>query len=269
MPAARLGWRARVSDRELELIRVAGFAAALLLAVAWQRWRPHAAVRVRRHTNAALWAVNVLVMGAACGGCAFGVARWGAAAGIGLLNWAALPFGLAVVLTVLLLDAVSYVWHRANHRIRLLWRFHQVHHSDAAFSISTGLRFHPGELLLSLPLRLAAILVLGAPAAAVLVFELLFALANLVEHGDIDLPPGLECRLSRVFVTPALHRRHHSPQLAELDSNFGTVFSFWDRLGRSFGPSTSADRYTAGLSGLAPPSLLAALALPRRVHGRR
>jgi sterol desaturase/sphingolipid hydroxylase (fatty acid hydroxylase superfamily) len=256
-----------MTDRELELLRAAGFVLALALALGWQRWRPHALVRTRRGANAGLWAINLIVLGAVCGGCAFGVARWSAAAGIGLLNWTAPPVWLGIAVTVLVLDGVSYAWHRANHRFRPLWRFHQVHHSDTAFSVSTAVRFHPGELLLSLPLRLGAIVALGAPAVAVLVFELLFTLSNFVEHGDIDLPVGLERRLSAVFVTPALHRRHHSPRRAELDSNFATVFSFWDRLGRSFGPSTSADRFDAGLPDLRPsPPLAQALALPRRVY---
>jgi len=170
---------------------------------------------------------------------------------------------------MLALDLVSYCWHRANHRIPPLWRFHQVHHSDAAFTVSTGVRFHPGELVLSLPLRLAAIAAVGAPIIGVIVFEIVFSVANLVEHGDIDLPLEFERRLGRVCITPALHRRHHSRRRDELDSNFGTIFAFWDRLLGTFADNSSAERVDTGLPELSrTPGLSAALLLPRHVYGR-
>src|SRR5262249_56613757 len=112
--------------------------------------------------------------------------RTAAGMGFGVLNVVAAPGWLAVAASVLLLDLVSYGWHRANHAFGLLWRFHRVHHSDVTFTVSTALRFHPGELLLSLPVRLLAVFALGVPVAAVLVFELAFTLANLLEHVDVD-----------------------------------------------------------------------------------
>jgi sterol desaturase/sphingolipid hydroxylase (fatty acid hydroxylase superfamily) len=102
--------------------------------------------------------------------------------------------------------------------------------------VSTALRFHPVELLLSLPVRLAAVVLIGAPAEAVLVFEAVFAVWDLVEHGDADLPPPVERMLAGVVVTPALHRRHHAQVRPDRDSNFGTILSLWDRVLRATPP---------------------------------
>jgi sterol desaturase/sphingolipid hydroxylase (fatty acid hydroxylase superfamily) len=145
------------------------------------------------------------------------------------------------------LDLVSYLWHRANHGVAWLWRFHRVHHTDDAYHVSTALRFHPGELLLGLPVRLAAIMLLGASAAGVLAFEAVFGIANVLEHGNFDLPVWLERRIDRVLVTPALHRRHHSVEQRERDTNFGTIFCVWDRLARTRRADTSASRFPTGL----------------------
>jgi sterol desaturase/sphingolipid hydroxylase (fatty acid hydroxylase superfamily) len=169
-------------------------------------------------------------------------------------------------LTVLLLDLVAYVWHRANHRVPLLWRFHRVHHADSNFHFSTALRFHPGEVLLSLPLRLLAILLLGAPVLGVLLFEALFMCANMLEHGNFNLPPRLERGLSGLVITPALHRWHHSREEAELNTNFGTILALWDRALQTFEMSDSRRAVRTGLpSGeVGEISLMAALATPFR-----
>jgi len=158
---------------------------------------------------------------------------------------------LAVPITLLFLDLVSYGWHRANHVVPFLWRLHRVHHSDPTFTVSTGLRFHPGELVLSLPLRLGAVILIGASVLAVLVFEVVFALANLVEHGDIEVHRGVETALAKVFITPALHRRHHTRVGPARDSNFGTIFSLWDRFFATCTPSDSATHVETGLPDVA------------------
>jgi sterol desaturase/sphingolipid hydroxylase (fatty acid hydroxylase superfamily) len=259
-----------MTESEFNLVRSAGFMAALVLAAALQRWRPHAHVRRLGRSNLGLWAVNVAVVGVVCGGCACAVARWAAAAGFGLFHAASAPLWVGVPATLLGLDFVSYLWHRANHRVRWLWRFHQVHHSDAAFSVSTGVRFHPGELLLSLPVRLTAVAALGAPVVGIIVFEVVFAFANLIEHGDIALPMAAERRIGRLCVTPALHRRHHSRRHRDLDSNFGTILTLWDRRLGTFADSSSAVRVDTGLAGLPDtPGFASALILPLRLYAFR
>jgi sterol desaturase/sphingolipid hydroxylase (fatty acid hydroxylase superfamily) len=204
-------------------------------------------------------------MASVCGACSWIVAAWAASRGFGLLALAGLGPWPAIAIGLLALDAVSYAWHRANHRWRILWRFHQVHHSDTAFHATTALRFHPGELLLALPVRLAAVVALGVPPEGVLVFELIFGMANLLEHGNFDLPRHLEHGVQRVLVTPALHRGHHVSDWRELDTNFGTVFSIWDRLAGTFRPAEPGRQVVTGLpnwSRLEAPALAQSLRLP-------
>ncbi len=259
-----------MTESDFQIVRVGGFLVAAALAFGLQRLAPHAPLRGRGGVNGGLWGINVVVLTAVCGACACTVARWAAGAEFGVLNTVSLPPWIGLPVTVAALDAVSYGWHRANHRIAVLWRFHRVHHSDPSFTVSTGLRFHPGELLLSLPIRLAAVALLGAPAVAVVVFEIVFTIANLFEHGNIDLPIVLERRLARGLVTPALHRRHHGRRSVELNSNFGTIFTVWDRLLGTYGESSSATRFEIGLpSGEPVVTLLRALALPLAPDSQR
>jgi len=230
---------------------------------------PHAKLRGSVGTNLGLWAVNAAVMGALCGACACTVATWASVAGIGLLNATSASLWVAIPTTIVGLDLVSYLWHRANHVVPTLWRFHRVHHSDSTFTVSTALRFHPGELLLSLPLRLVAVLLLGAPAIGVVAFEALFAVSNLIEHGDIDMPLPFEAALREVLVTPALHRFHHTRAASDRDHNFGTILVLWDRFLGTYLPSSSAVRVDVGLSDVRDAlGLRAALLLPLRSPGR-
>lgn len=254
-----------MTENEFSVVRAAGFLLAAAIAVSLQRITPHARLQGSWRTNLGLWVINGVVLGVVCGACAYTVARWASAAGVGVLTLVPMPRAVACIASVVVLDAVSYGWHRANHQLRWLWQFHQVHHSDTTFTVSTGVRFHPGELLLSLPVRLVAVVVLGAPAEGVLFFELIFAVANLVEHGDISLPARLERRLARVLITPALHRRHHSKLVTELNTNFGTIFSVWDRWFGTSLTSGSAAEVQTGLPGLSnAPSLLQAVLFPIR-----
>jgi sterol desaturase/sphingolipid hydroxylase (fatty acid hydroxylase superfamily) len=254
-----------MTGAEFQIVKSVGFVLALALAVGLQWLRPHAAIEGSWRVNAVLWLVNAALLGLVCGACACAVSRWAEAEGFGLLNLSAAPIGVAVPVSILALDLVSYGWHRANHLVPVLWRFHQVHHSDPAFTATTALRFHPGELILSLPLRLVAVVGLGAPVVGVIIFEVYFAFHNMFEHGNIDLPAALEKRLAWLLVTPALHRRHHSRRRAELNSNYGTIFTFWDRGLGTFGANSSRVSVRTGLpgaeDGLGP---AAALALPFR-----
>jgi len=255
-----------------QLVRALGLAATIAACLALERRRPHTRLRPAWRTNLGLWAIDIVVMATVCGACGWLVASWAASHSLGLLAWAGAEIWLAVAISVLALDAVSYAWHRANHRLRLLWRFHQVHHGDASFHVTTALRFHPGELLLALPVRLAAVVLVGVPPEGVLVFELIFGIANLVEHGNFDLPRGLEPSVQRLLVTPALHRGHHASDWRELNTNFGTIFSFWDRLAGTFRASDPARQVVTGLPDWSAPRVLSLsrwLVLPfTRSHSR-
>jgi sterol desaturase/sphingolipid hydroxylase (fatty acid hydroxylase superfamily) len=238
-----------IDERTFQLVRAIAvafiFGASLCLEWAW----PHERHPTPRRRNLTLWAINVIVIGVLCGACICTASRWAEGAGVGLFNVLATPRWASVPTTLLALDALSYAWHRANHRIPLLWRFHQIHHLDPTPNCSTALRFHPGELLLSLPVRLAAVTALGAPIESIVAFEVLFGWANVLEHANFDVHPVLEQSIARVFVTPALHRLHHSSERGELDTNFGTVFAFWDRLGLTYRRSSSALHFIAGVPG--------------------
>jgi sterol desaturase/sphingolipid hydroxylase (fatty acid hydroxylase superfamily) len=260
-----------LSDSDLQLARTVAFLCALAVAAIVQRLRPHSGRRGDLRVNLSLAVLSSLAVAVTCGSCGFAAARYAGERGVGLLRLVDATAWIELPLALLSMDLVSYGWHRANHTVGFLWRFHQVHHTDEKFTVSTGLRFHPGEILLSLPVRLAATVLLGLSPLAVLVYEALFAAANLFEHGDIDLPPAVERSLGRLLVVPAFHRRHHSRTVGELNKNFGTIFIVWDRALGTFYGSRSVDRFAIGLPGprrsLTP---TAALLLPFEIlPGRR
>jgi len=216
-------------------------------------------------TNLSLGLVGSIVMGMVCGGCVCALSTRMAVAGSGLFRQLGLPLALQIALTILILDFTAYAWHRANHRVPLLWRFHAVHHSDGVFDASTAVRFHPGELVISLGIRLLVVAAFGVPVIGILIFEIVYAFLNFFEHGDTRLPARLEALWSILFVSPALHRKHHSIHRHELNSNFVTIFSLWDRLFSTFRVSSSSEQVAVGLSGLEKTSgLWALLILPTR-----
>ncbi|NHA13719.1 sterol desaturase family protein [Thioalkalivibrio sp. XN279] len=149
----------------------------------------------------------------------------------GLLAW---PAWLEIAAAILLLDVAIYWQHRLMHTVPLLWRLHRVHHCDTAFDVTTGVRFHPLEIALSMGFKLALISLLGPHPVAVLAFEVLLSLGSLFTHTDIALPRALDRRLRWVFVTPSMHRIHHSTRRVETDSNYGFHLSVWDRVFRSY-----------------------------------
>lgn len=261
-------------EATFQLARTIGAACALALALALERWRMHARLRPAWVTNLGLAGVGSVVTAVACGACGWTLASWAASREFGLLASVGAPGWLGIGIGVVALDLVSWAWHAANHRVRLLWRFHQVHHGDQSFHVTTALRFHPGELLLSLPVRLAAVVALGVPPLGVLVFEIVFGAANLLEHGNFDLPRRLDFALQRVLITPAMHRVHHTREWRELDFNFGTIFSLWDRALGSYRAGDPQRQIETGLPDWdlpAAPGLSQSLALPfvpRRVRAR-
>lgn len=150
--------------------------------------------------------------------------------GWGLFNIVGMPVLIAAPVAVVLLDLTIYGQHVAFHAVPALWRLHRMHHADLEFDVTTGLRFHPIEILLSMALKLAAVVVLGAPPLAVLAFEIMLNATAQFNHGNVRLPPGWDRRLRLVVVTPDMHRVHHSVERRETDSNFGFNLPWWDRL---------------------------------------
>jgi sterol desaturase/sphingolipid hydroxylase (fatty acid hydroxylase superfamily) len=172
-----------------------------------------------------------------------------------------------LVLDLVLLDLWIYWWHRANHEIPLLWRFHAMHHLDRVLDTSSALRFHFGEVLLSAAARAATIVLLGFPIVSIVVFEALVLGAAIFHHSNLALPPRLEAALSRIIVTPSIHWVHHHRVRRDTDSNYSTVLSLWDRLFASRSPRPRLAGMPIGVEGrdeLALPELLVAPFRPTR-----
>lgn len=162
-----------------------------------------------------------------------GAALWARQAGWGLLPATGLPDWAQWMLALLVLDFALYLQHRAFHEIALLWPLHRVHHTDIVYDLTTGLRFHPAELVLSLLWKCALVVALGAPPAAVLLYEILLSSFSLWSHSNLRLPLAVDARLRRWLITPDWHRVHHAVARQEHDHNYGSVLTLWDRLLRS------------------------------------
>ncbi|GIX26800.1 sterol desaturase family protein [Pelomicrobium sp. G1] len=186
----------------------------------WQRWPGNLGIVA---LDALLVRLLVPVAGA-------GMAMLAAAQGWGLFNQVPVPFWLAAFLSVVLLDLAIYVQHVVFHAVPALWRVHRMHHADLDFDVTTGARFHPIEIALSMLIKLGVIVALGAPAMAVVLFEILLNATSMFNHGNVRLPAAVDRVLRFLIVTPDMHRVHHSIKRRETDSNFGFNLSLWDRL---------------------------------------
>ncbi len=161
---------------------------------------------------------------------AVAVALWAEQAGWGLFNVYDVPFWLALIITLFVLDFAIWFQHYASHKVPVLWRLHQVHHADVDIDVSTAIRFHPVEIMLSMLYKIVWVVALGAPAAAVVLFEVILNGCAMFNHANINLPKWLDGTLRLAIVTPDMHRVHHSIQRREHDSNYGFNLSIWDRL---------------------------------------
>ena len=184
--------------------------------------------------NLALGVANSVVVAVVFAGLWVAAAELAEARGWGLLRLVPLPGWLHAALAVLLLDVWTYAWHRMNHRVPFLWRFHRVHHSDAQMDVTTASRFHTGEIVLSSALRIPLIVALGATAWQLVLYETLMFAVVQFHHANIALPARVEAVVSKLVVTPAMHKVHHSRWQPETDSNYASMLSVWDRLFGSF-----------------------------------
>jgi len=184
--------------------------------------------------NLAFAGINTLIMRMTFLGVLSAVALWSGQHRFGLLPMLSLPASVEVIAGLLLMDYTFYFWHVGTHRIPFLWRFHNVHHTDLDLDVSTAARFHAGELALSAPFRVAQILLIGVTPFTWVLFEVLVVASTQFHHANIRLPEPIDRFLNKVIVTPRMHGIHHSMVRGETDSNYSTIFSFWDRLHRSF-----------------------------------
>jgi sterol desaturase/sphingolipid hydroxylase (fatty acid hydroxylase superfamily) len=200
---------------------------------------------------------------------AVGVALLSEQRGWGLLNQVELPRIFSVVVSVLLLDLAIYLQHVMFHVIPLLWRLHMVHHSDRDYDLTTGVRFHPIEIMLSIAIKFVVIVALGSPPEAVLIFEIVLNATAMFNHGNVRIPLGIDRWLRWAVVTPDMHRVHHSVEIDETNSNFGFNLPWWDRVFRTYRaqPREGHRSMTIGLPQLQqtdPGGLIRLLAMPFR-----
>ena len=199
----------------------------------WESLRPCRPVTTRKYlrwgNNLTLAAINLIVVRALFPLAAVGVAAAATTHGWGLLNTLSVSPLLAVPVTIVLLDFVLWGQHRLFHAIPVLWRLHRVHHADVDFDVSTGLRFHPLEMLVSMLVKMAAVIALGAPVIAVVAFELILNATSMFNHANAGLPARFERWVRPLIVTPDMHRIHHSIEGDEMNRNFGFNLSVWDR----------------------------------------
>jgi sterol desaturase/sphingolipid hydroxylase (fatty acid hydroxylase superfamily) len=193
--------------------------------------------------------------------------RWSAEKPFGLVHMVALPTGTKFVISFLFMDLAFYYWHLANHRIPFFWRFHNVHHIDPDLDVSTAFRFHFGEIALSSAFTVIEVSLIGPSPWAFAMYQLAFQAEVIFHHSNLRLPIGFERLLSKFIVTPRMHGIHHSQVRRENNSNFGTVFTWWDRLHRTLGLNIAQDKVIIGIPAYSQPEdnrLANALLLPFR-----
>jgi sterol desaturase/sphingolipid hydroxylase (fatty acid hydroxylase superfamily) len=211
-------------------ISVAVFAAMAGWEVVAPR-RPQAIGRwVRWPNNLGLVVLDTFLLRLLFPAAAIGTALAGEEQGWGLLNNRTLPPWITVIVAVIVLDLAIYFQHVLFHAVPALWRLHRMHHADLEFDVTTGVRFHPVEILLSMVIKFGVVLALGAPALAVLIFEVLLNATSMFNHGNVLLPQPIDRVLRTIVVTPEMHRVHHSIEPSETNSNFGFNVPWWDRL---------------------------------------
>jgi sterol desaturase/sphingolipid hydroxylase (fatty acid hydroxylase superfamily) len=239
-------------------IRLGAFAGVFGVMAAWEVVAP----RVRRQrartqrwpSNLGIVVLNTLIARGLFPVGAVGVAALAERAGWGLLHGA--PTWLAVPVAVVVLDLAIYLQHALFHAVPALWRLHRMHHADVDYDVTTGARFHPIEIVLSMVLKLMVVAAIGAPPVAVLIFEVLLNATAMFNHGDVTLPGAIDRWLRLVVVTPDMHRVHHSTVEAETHSNFGFNLPWWDRLFGTYRVSAAAGPtdLTIGLPGFRDPA---------------
>ncbi|MDI3510966.1 MAG: hypothetical protein PWQ61_1731 [Betaproteobacteria bacterium] len=247
------------------LIRMGFFIGVFALVALWELASPRRVLLLNRRqrwtANLGIVVLNTVVVRLAFPTAAVGMAALGVEKGWGLLNNFAVPFWLAVPLAVVAMDFVIWLQHVMVHAVPALWRLHRVHHADIDYDLTTGARFHPLEIILSMGIKFATITLLGAPVLAVVIFEVLLSACASFNHGNIRLPDRLDRALRWFLVTPDMHRVHHSVEDDESNSNFGFNLTWWDRLFGTYREQARAGQLgmTIGIHGHTDPHEVARL----------
>ncbi|MCW8983033.1 MAG: sterol desaturase family protein, partial [Gammaproteobacteria bacterium] len=215
-------------------VRMSFFFGIFTVMAIWEMIAPRRALTVskavRWANNLGLVFLNSFILRLIFPAAAVGVAAFAAENGQGLLNYYEVPFTVAVVISVIAMDFIIYLQHVLVHGVPVLWRLHRVHHADPDYDVTTGARFHTIEIILSMLIKFATIVVLGPPVVAVILFEIILNATAMFNHSNVGLPKGLDRVLRLFLVTPDMHRVHHSVEDDEANSNFGFSLTWWDRL---------------------------------------
>ena len=260
-------------------LRLVAFFGVLAAMMGWEALAPRRALalprRARWSANLGIVVLNTVLLRLLFPAAGVGMALFAQANGWGLFHHFVLPHWAALLGGVVLLDLLIYLQHVLFHAVPALWRLHRMHHADLDMDVTTGARFHPLEIVLSMLLKFAAIAALGVPPEAVLLFEVLLNATSMFNHGNVRIPAAAERVLRGVLVTPDMHRVHHSVERDETDSNFGFSLSLWDRLFGTYRaqPRAGHQGMRIGIPQFRDPadcaSLRGMLALPLRGGKRR
>jgi len=244
------------------LIRLGAFTGILAVMVLWEWLSPRRSQEIGRTRrwpgNLGIVALDTVVVRLVFPATAVGTALLAEARSWGLFQSLEAPTWLVIAMSVILLDLAIYLQHVLFHAVPVLWRLHRMHHADLEFDVTTGLRFHPIEILLSMGIKLGVVTALGTPAVAVLVFEVLLNATAMFNHGNVRLPARIDRALRWIVVTPEMHRVHHSIVPRETNSNFGFNLPWWDRLFGTYRaqPAAGHEGMTIGIAQFREPSEL-------------
>lgn len=203
--------------------------------------------------NLLIGAINAILLTTLFAGLWVLASVWADENSFGLLHLLDLPIWARIIIGIILLDFWMYIWHWMNHKIPFFWRFHLVHHSDSKMDVTTASRFHVGEIIFSSLLRIPVILLLGVYAWELLLYEAFMFSVVQFHHADIRLPRPVDRFLRLIIVTPDMHKIHHSRWQPETDSNYGSLFSFWDRIVKTFTMREDIENLNLGLDGYDEP----------------
>ena len=247
---------------ELDIIRLCFFGGILAVVAVWEIVAPRRALtdskRRRWFTNLGMVAIDTAIVRALLPLLPVGMAAMTGDRGWGILNTPHLPFWSKVILAIIALDFVIYLQHVLFHSVPIFWRLHRMHHTDLDIDVTTGNRFHPLEILISFGIKLAAVVLIGAPVLAVVVFEVVLNATSQFNHGNIRIPVAVDRYLRLFVVTPDMHRVHHSVIPRETNSNFGFNLPWWDRLCGTYRPQPEKghEGMTIGLNEFRDPAQL-------------
>ena len=254
------------------LLRLASFACVFMALAAWETLAPRRALSMpkgkRWPANLGILILDTAIVRAIAPAAAVGIAVVAQERSIGLLHAVDWPQPLEFVLALLALDLAIYLQHVMFHAVPLLWRLHRVHHADLDIDVTTGTRFHPIEILLSLAIKAAVIFIIGAPVVAVLVFEIALNLTSMFNHSNVRIPTAVDGVLRYFLVTPDMHRVHHAIHRDEMDRNFGFNLPWWDHMFGTYRgqPRSGHEQMTIGIPSFRLPddcaTLTGLLAMP-------